>query len=110
MGIGAHAPLAFWRQFGQFRDEPAIRVEQLLCPVAPHPALELPQMLGMLGINEQRNLMRPEGSLVLQAVDHSWPRPALRRLKDDHGPARPRGIVAAPRIALDAQDLLDRPV
>jgi hypothetical protein len=37
-GIGAHAPIALGRQFRQFGHQPAILVEELLGPVALHPA------------------------------------------------------------------------
>ena len=39
--IGAHAPVALRRQLGQLGDQPPAVVEQLLGPVALHPAFEL---------------------------------------------------------------------
>lgn len=42
--VGAHAAVALWRQLGEFRDETAVAVEQLLVFVALHPALELPHV------------------------------------------------------------------
>ncbi len=66
-----------------------LRVEQLLRLVAAHPALELAQVLG-IGLHlGQRHLMRAEGPLDRQAVDHLRARPALGRAQDDRGPARP---------------------
>ena len=50
-------------------------------------------MLGMLGVDQERHLVRPEGALDLQAVDDFRSRPALGRPQDDHGPARPSGVV-----------------
>ena len=75
--IGAHAPVALRRQVGQFRHEPAILIEQLLGLVAFHPAFQLLDMIGMLGIHQQRYLVRPEGAFDLQAVDYFRSCPAL---------------------------------
>ena len=75
--IGAHPPVALRRQFGQFRHEPAIFIEQFLGLVAFHPAFQLLDMIGMLGIHQQRHLVRSEGALDLQAVDYFRSRPAL---------------------------------
>ena len=75
--IGAHPPVALRRQFGQFRHEPAIFIEQFLGLVALHPAFKLLDMIGMLGIHQERHLVRAEGALDLQAVDDFRSRPAL---------------------------------
>ena len=75
--IGAHPPVALRRQFGQFRHEPAIFIEQLLGLVAFHPAFKLLDMIGMLGIHQERHLVRSEGALDLQAIDDFRSRPAL---------------------------------
>ena len=77
MGIGAHPPVALRRQFGQFRHEPAILIEQFFRLVALHPAFKLLDMIGMLGIHQERHLVRPERALDLQAVDDFRSRPAL---------------------------------
>ena len=105
--IGAHPAVALRRQLGQFRHEPAILVEQFLGLVALHPAFEQLDMIGMVGIDQQRHLVRSEGALDLQAVDDFRSGPALGRLEDDHRPARPGGVVVAPRILLDLPDVLD---
>ncbi len=61
----------------------------------------------MLGIDQQRHLVRPEGALDLEAVDHLRSRPALGRPEDDHGPARPHGVLLGPRVLLDPPDVQD---
>ena len=76
--IGAHPPVALGRQFRQFRPEAASRVEQFFRPVALHPALELLDVIGMLGIDQERHLVRSKRALDLQAVDDLRSRPALR--------------------------------
>ena len=40
VGIRAHASFALGRQFGQFRFQPALLIEELLRPVAPQPVLQ----------------------------------------------------------------------
>ena len=105
--ISAHPPVALGRQFGQFRQEPAVVIEQLFRLVAFHPAFQQLDMIGMLGIDQERHLVRTEGALDLQAVDDFRSRPALGRPEDDHGPARPSEVVLAPRIALNLPDVLD---
>ena len=73
VGIGAHTPIAFRRQLGQFRYEPAIFIEQFFGLVALHPAFEQLDVIGMLGINQKRHLMRPERALDFQTVDDFRP-------------------------------------
>ena len=107
VGIGAHPPVALRRQLGQFRHEAAISIEQLLRLVALHPAFELLDMIGMLGVHQERHLVRSERALDLQAIDDLRSGPAFGRPQDDHRPARPRGVVLAPRIPLDLPDVLD---
>ena len=104
--VGAHAPVALRRQFGQLRNEPAVLIEQLLGSVALHPAFELFDMVGMIGVHKERYLVRSEGAFDRQTVDHLRPGPALRGPQDDHRPALSGGVVLVPRIALDAADLL----
>ena len=48
MGIGAHSPGAFGREFRQFRNELSTLVKQLFGPVAPHPIFENLQMLRLV--------------------------------------------------------------
>ena len=105
--IGPHPPVALGRQFGQFRFETSIFIEQFLGLVALHPALKLRHMIGMLGIHQQRHLVRPEGSLDLQAIDRFWSCPALGRPEDDHRPARTHGVIIIPCVLLDLPDVLD---
>ena len=64
-------------------------------------------MVGMRGVDEQGNLMRPKRAFDLQAVDDLRPGPAFGRSEDDHGPARPRGIFVFSRPLLDRMDLAD---
>ena len=75
--IGAHATLALRCQRGQFRQEPAARVEQFVGAVAPHPGLEQREVLGEVLVHQQRHLVRAKGVLDLQAVDFLRPGPAL---------------------------------
>ena len=77
VGIGAHAPVARGRKFGQFRFQAPLLVEQLLRPVAPQPVLQQLEVLGMGGRVGERHLVRTESALDLQAVDHLGPGPAL---------------------------------
>ncbi len=105
--IGAHPPGALGRKLGQFGDQPPTFVEQLLGLVALHPTFELRNVFGMLGIDEERHLVRPEGSLDLKPIDDLRPRPALGRSQDDHRPARPGGVLGGPRGALEPPDVRD---
>ena len=77
VGIGAHASLALGRQFGQFRFQPALLIEEFLRPVAPQPVFQQLEVLGMGGRVGERHLVRAEGAFHLQAVDHLGSRPAL---------------------------------
>ena len=70
MRIGAHPPVALRGQVGQFRHQAAIVIEQFLGPVAFHPGFKLRDMFGMVGVDEQRHLMRAEGALDLEAIDN----------------------------------------
>ena len=65
------------RQLRQLRQQPAVLVEQLLGPVALHPALELGDVFGVLGVHQERHLVGSERALDRQAVDDLGPRPAL---------------------------------
>ena len=48
-------------------------------------------MFRVLGVHEERHLMRPEGPFNLQPIDEFWAGPALGRTQHDHWPARPDG-------------------
>ena len=71
MRIGAHPAVALRRQFGQFRDESAIFIEQFFGLVALHPAFQLLDMIGMIRIHQKRHLVRSESALDLEAIDES---------------------------------------
>ena len=86
----------------------AALVEQLLGPVAPHPLVELCQVLGVGAHGRQRHLVRAVGALGRQAVHLLRAGPALGRPQHDHRPARPRGAVAVAGGPLDVADLADR--
>ena len=77
VGIRAHASFALGCQFGQFRFEATLRVEQFLRPVAPQPVFQQLQMFGMRGRVGERHLVRTESAFNLQAVNHLRPGPAL---------------------------------
>ncbi len=77
VGIGAHPAVALRRQFSQFRHESPIVIEQLLGLVAFHPAFKQLDMIGMVGIHEERHLVRSETALDLQTIDEFRSRPAL---------------------------------
>lgn len=65
---------------------------------------------GVVAVHQRRHLVRPEGALDLQPVDHFRPCPAFRGAQHDHRPQRPRGIPPRARTGLVASDLFDRPV
>src|SRR5664280_3040227 len=60
----------------------------------------------MVGIHKERYLVGSERTFDLQPIHDLRPGPALRGPQDDHRPALAGGVVLAPRIALDAADLL----
>ena len=64
-------------------------------------------MLGMLGIHQERHLVRPERAFDLQAINFFRSGPTFGRLEDDHRPARTRGVLLVPRILLDLPNVLD---
>ena len=107
MWVGSHPAVALRRQLGQFCDQSAIFIEEFLCLVALHPFFQELYMIGMCGIDEQRDLMRSKCSLDLQTVDDLRACPALGRLEDDHWPAWPSSIVVVARVVLELVDILD---
>src|ERR1700733_12149348 len=102
MRIGAHPSVALGRKFGQFRFKAAILIEKFLGLVAFHPTLKLLDVTWMLGIHQNRHLVRPEGALYLQAIHFLRPSPTLGGPENDHGPARPGSVTLVPRIFLDS--------
>ena len=77
VGIRAHASFALGRKSSQLRFQAALRVEELLRPVAPEPFFQQLEVLGMRGRLGDRHLVRAEGAFDLQAIDDLRPRPAL---------------------------------
>src|ERR1700689_2194955 len=67
-------------------------------------------MLGMGRRIGEWHLVRPEGAFDLQAIDDLRTRPALRRIEDDHRPARPNELAMEASVLLDGLDLLHRRV
>ncbi len=57
MGIASHPTVALRCKFGQFRHESPIFIEQFLGLVAFHPAFKQFDMVGMLGIHQERHLV-----------------------------------------------------
>ena len=110
VGIGAHAPLSPRSEFGQLRLQATAFLEKLLRPIALHPAFQHLEVLGMRGVNGERDLVRTEGAFDLYAVDHLRPGPAFGRIQDDHRPARPLEIAAYPSVTLEGLDFLHRRV
>ena len=106
--IRAEPAVATGRERGQLGAEPAVVVEELLRPIAPHPALEQGEVRGILPHPVHRHLVRAESALDRQAVDRLGPRPALGRAEHDRGPARARGArgvgAGAPGLRLDGPD------
>ena len=77
VGIRAHASFALGREFGQFRFQAALLVEEFLRPVAPQPVFQQLEVFGMGGRVGERHLVRTEGAFDLQAIDDLRSRPAL---------------------------------
>ena len=105
--VGTHPPRAARRKCRELRHEASVRVEQFVRAVAPHPALEIGDVVGMRRIDEDRHLMGAERALDPQPVDLLRAGPAFRRAEHDHRPARPRRAFRLPRRLADAPDLLD---
>ena len=101
--IGAHPARPRRRQRGQFGFKAAGRVEQLLGPVALHPAFEDAHVLGVAPNLAHRHLMRAPVAFLALAVDLLRAGPALRGAHDDHRPDGPL------REAVGAGNVLDAP-
>ena len=65
-------------------------------------------MFGVLGINDYRNLVGSERTLVFKIVDEFGSGPALGRLEHDHRPAWPRCNRVFACLTLDILDILYR--
>ena len=77
MRIRPHAPISFRCQFGQFRFQATLFVEELIGSIAIQPILDQRKMPGMSTRVGDGHLMRAESALNLLAIDHFWPCPAL---------------------------------
>ena len=95
--VRAHAPVALGRQGGELGQQPAVRVEQLLGPIAPHPLFEHVQMVRLGSQLAERHLVRAERAFDRLAVDDLRSGPAFRRAQHDHRPDRPLAKTAAAR-------------
>ena len=78
MRISPHTPFPLRSQLGQLRHESAILIEQFFRAVTLHPAFELLEMIGMIGIHKQWHLVRTERALNLQTIDDLRSRPTFR--------------------------------
>ena len=58
VGIRAHASFALGRQFGQFRFQASLLIEEVLRPVAPQPVFQQLEVFGMSGRVSERRLVR----------------------------------------------------
>ena len=108
--VGAHPAIAGRGLSGQLRQQPAFRVEELLGPVAAHPVLEAPKLVGTFSDAGEGHLVRAPRSLDRNAVDLSWPSPAFWRPENEHRPPRPLIVAARPRGLLDLCDRVERAV
>ncbi len=108
--IRAHATVALGRQFGQFRFQAALFIEELFGSVAPQPVFQELEVFGMCGRVGERHLVRPEGAFDRQAIDYLRSGPALGRIQDDHRPTRTHEVAVEARVLLDFFDPLHRGV
>ncbi len=89
---------------------PALGVEELVGPVAAHPAFEQCQVGRVLANLRQRDLVRPPGSLHRYPVYESRSGPPFGRSQNDHGPRRTlRRVLESGRV-LDPLDVGHRPL
>src|SRR5438067_1111780 len=95
MGIGPYASPCPWHQGSNLGHDAALRVEELLGPIALHPLLEHLEVPSIgLHVGEG-DLMRAECPLDRHAIDLSRPRPPFRRAQHDDGPSRPLAHTAS---------------
>ena len=102
--IGPNPPVTIRCQLRQIRQEAAVGIEQFLWLVASHPGFELREVIRVVSVDQEGYLVRPERAFDLQAVNDLRACPALGRLQDDHGPARPGRVTASARGVLDLPD------
>jgi hypothetical protein len=108
--VGAHAPVASGREFGQFGPQAAATVEQLGGRIAFHPLLEDVYMLGVFVHLAHRHLVGAPEAFGAPAVDLLRAGPTLGCAQHDHRPARTPREPARARVGFDAPDLLDNRV
>ena len=76
--IGAHTPLAFWRQRLQFRPQTAGFVKECLGSITAHPSLKQCQMIGITarvwrsGLGARARNLRPSGHQLLSGRSSPW--------------------------------------
>src|SRR5207248_3988525 len=92
---GAHPLLPSGRQRREEIPGSARVVEQLPRLVGLHPGLEAAQVIGILPDLRDRDLVRAERALDLDAVDGLRSGPPLGRAEHDHRPTRTPGGAAA---------------
>ena len=111
MRARAHAPLAFWRQRGDFALQSSTFIEQLFGLVTLHPLFENLYVSGIAVHFAHGNLMGAPVIFRALAVDLLWTRPAFRATQHDHGPARPVSTpLTASCFTLDLFNLINDPV
>src|SRR5271165_5538305 len=89
MRVGTHSAAAEWGEFFQFRNQPAIRVEQLFRLQRFHPVLENAQLFRVLLDVRQWNLVGAPKALEPMAAHLPRRAPTFWRPQHNHGPARP---------------------
>src|SRR5262249_19775082 len=105
--VSPHAALACGGKCCQCGDEAAVVVEEFLRLIAPHPALEELEMLGMFSGLGALHLMATERPFDRLAIDDLRPGPAFGRLQNEHWPAGAGRDTPGPGIGLDLLDLGD---
>src|SRR5208283_1828053 len=89
MRVGAHSAAAERGEFFEFRNQPAILVEQFFRLQRLHPVLENAQLLGVLLDIRQWDLVAAPKALEPMATYFQGRAPAFWRSQHDHGPPRP---------------------
>jgi len=110
VGVGAHAPVTFGRQFTQCRLRRAFGAEQRLRLVAAHPLfqqLEVGRVL--LHVGDGHLVGAPE-AFHLVTIHFAGRAPALGGAQDDHRPARPVRHALAAGFFLGGADGADAQV
>src|SRR5689334_24038956 len=96
MGIHAHSPVAGWREFGEFRQQLTLRVEEIFRPVTPHPGIKDCQMFWILPNIIDRHLVSAPRALHRLSVHLLRTCPAFRCPQNEQRPAWTRGISFVP--------------